>query len=99
MAGRHRRELGSDLADVFSFLRPIFAQQTRKRAIRQQPPACLTTRTIGCLVSRVTNALNLRAAARTRLAVTAVRRHVFAEGSDFFREAFAGFFTQTLDPF
>src|SRR5687767_11360633 len=87
-----------DLAEVFGSLRPIFVQQARECAIRQQTAACLTTRTIVRLVSRVTNALDLRAAARTRLTVTAVRRHVFAKRSDFFRESFAGFFPQPPDP-
>jgi hypothetical protein len=28
-----------------------------------------------------------------------VRRHIFSERSDFFGEAFAGFFAQPIDPF
>src|SRR5687767_12714406 len=99
MAGRRFVETWQESVDVFGSLRPVLAKQAREGAIRQQPAACLTIRAVIRLVSRVTNALDLRAAARTWLAVTAVRSHVLPKRSDFFGKAFAGFFTQPRDPF
>src|SRR6266404_2056363 len=85
----------------FKFLeraRPILPQQTAERAIGKQLSAGLATRAIICLVRRVTNPLDLRAATRAGLPVTSMYGHPLAKRGDLFGKFRARFSAQFPGP-
>ena len=61
---------------------PVFAQQTRQRAIRKQSAASLTGRAVIGFVCRVDDALHRRSAVGARLAIAAVNGHLFVKRGD-----------------
>src|SRR5713226_2721184 len=68
--------------ELIDRLRPVAVKQTRQGAVREQPAASLTPRTVVRLVLRVHDALHGSAAIGAGLVVTAVHRHAFAKGCD-----------------
>src|SRR5262245_22229885 len=75
------------LLQILESLRPVRLEQSRQRAIGEQPPRGLAFRAVVAFVFRVDDALHRRAAHRTRLLVFAVHRHLVVERGDFCRKA------------
>src|SRR5215203_3981939 len=78
--------------------RPVVAQESGQRPIRQQPPVGLASRTVVGLVVPVANPLHRRAAVGARLPVAAVHRHPIVEGGHLLREALARLAAQPARP-
>src|SRR5215472_13049198 len=71
--------------------RPVFAKQTAQRAIGQELAAGLAVDAVVGLVGRIADPLDLGAASRARLAITAMNRHALAKCGYFFRELAGSF--------
>ena len=86
------------VSDVLSDLRPVLAQEARKRTVGEQLPASLACGTIVRFVRRVADALNFRAAALAGLFVPTVHSHAFAKCGYLFRKVVTGLIAQSLNP-
>ena len=84
--------------ELLERLRPIILQQPRQTAIGEQLAAGLAGRTVIGFVGRVLNALNRRAAHRTRLAVAAVRGHALSKRGHLLGKVLAGLGDQLVAP-
>src|SRR5687768_12877229 len=90
------RKLPLELLDP---LRPILLEQPRERAVGEQSPLGLATRTVVRLVVRIANALDGGPAHGTRLAVLPVHSHFRAKRRHFLRKLAISLRTKALHPF
>src|SRR5690348_8577392 len=77
---------------------PVGAEEAGEAAVGQELAAGLAAGAVVGLVVGVTDALDFFAAARARLAITAVNRHAFSEGGDLLGKTRGGFGAETIDP-
>ena len=84
--------------ELLERLRPVILEQPRQPAIGEQLAAGLAGRAVVGFVGRVLNALNRRAAHRTRLAVASVRGHAVAKRRDLLGKFLAGLGDQLVAP-
>src|SRR4051794_1881063 len=68
--------------DIFDSPRPVLSQEARQGTIRQEPAFGLAARAVVGFVARITDPLHFCAARDTRLAVSAVDRHVGSKRCD-----------------
>src|SRR5712692_1575391 len=78
--------------------RPVLAQQSRQSAIGKQLTPGLAVRTVVGFVGRVTDALDLFLAARTRFLVSPMHRHFRTKRRDFLGKLVAGQLPQAVGP-
>src|SRR5712692_4885741 len=78
--------------------RPVLAQQSRQSAIGKQLTPGLAVRTVVGFVGRVTDALDLFLAARTRFLVSPMHRHFRTKRCDFLGKLVAGQLPQAIGP-
>src|SRR3972149_2394868 len=90
--------LGLELLELFQTLRPVFSQQARERAVREELSAGLAARAVVRLVLGVGDPLNGSRAHGTGLPVPAVDRHFRPERRYLLRELVAGFRAQLIGP-
>ena len=92
-------KLGSAaLFQLFRSARPVLAQQAAQRTVGQQLASGLAVRAVVGLIRRIADALDLRAASRTRLAIAAVDGHLIAECRNFLRKLCACLFAKVFSP-
>lgn len=95
---RELRALGGKEFEFIQSTRPIFAEETGKRAVCQQLASGLASGTVIRFVGGIPDTLDFGAAARTGLFVAAVDGHAFAKCGDVFGEFAGGLGAQALDP-
>ena len=78
--------------------RPVGTEKARQAAVSEDFSSGLATGAVVGLVVGLADVLDLFAASRTQLAVTAVNGHLFAESRDLFGEAAVSFGVQAVDP-
>jgi hypothetical protein len=87
--GQCSKVISSATLESFQFVqgaRPVGTQQSRQTTIGKHLAPRLAARAIVGLLVGVANAQDLVSTARTGFAITAMDRHVFAEGRHLFRE-------------
>src|SRR5579872_6810575 len=92
------KELSTTLLVLLELLqgaRPVFVQQPRQRPVGEQTATGLAWRAVVGLVGGIADALHLRTASRTRLAIAPMHRHLGTKRCYFFGESVSGLDTQS----
>src|SRR5215472_3060743 len=89
---------GAGFLQLLQAPRPVLLEEPRERAIGQEPSAGLAGGTVVRLVVGVDDALDRRAAVRTRLPVATVDGHPLPEGGHLLRKSGAGLLAKPVGP-
>src|SRR5262245_34960062 len=95
---RSQLTVGLPALELFERAGPVFTEQTRQCAIGEETAARLAPGTVIGFVGRVPDALDRRAAHRTRLAEAAVRGHALAKRRDLRRKRIARGVDESIAP-
>src|SRR5436305_550743 len=94
----HSRLAFSALFEFFEGARPILAQQTAQGTVGEQLASSLALGAVVGFIGRITNALDLRSASRTRFPILAVDGHGLVKRRDLFRELITRLGTEKFCP-